>query len=57
MTFLRIIALVFAARLTIEFLNAMFGESVTTVFLWIALIVISGQLLIQLWRKQKDRSR
>ena len=51
MTFLRFLALLFVANLTIEGLETMFGEPFTTGLLWGVLVFVSGHLLVQLWRE------
>ena len=52
MTFLRILALVYVAMLTITTLESLFGEPAATKILLVILVVVSYQLLRQLWRER-----
>ena len=52
MTFLRIFAGVFVARMAIEGMEAMLGEPFTTGILWVVLIVVCGHLLYQRWHRR-----
>ena len=52
MTFLRILALVYVARLTIVGLESLFGEPYTMVLLLGILCAVTWQLLYQRWRRR-----
>lgn len=52
MTFLRILAFVYVARLTIIGLELLLGEPYTTMLLSVVLFAVSYQMLRQRWRER-----
>ena len=52
MTFLRILAFVYVARLTIVTLELLLGEPYTRVILMCVLVAVSYQILRQRWHRQ-----